>query len=70
MNNQSSQEDRKRPPQKGKRKFYRYSDIDEKNLGATEDEQYDDTKRRGLKEWDEEYTEYNEEDLGTDFGKP
>lgn len=60
------------PKKKTKKNFVRYSDLDEKKLSATESEgeEYDDTKRKGQKEWDEEYREYDEDDLGSDFGKP
>ncbi|MGZ3770028.1 MAG: hypothetical protein ACXVCP_10205 [Bdellovibrio sp.] len=51
----------------GKRKFFRSSDIDQTHLDS---EDYDDTQRKGLKEWDEQYQEFDEEDLGKDFGKP
>lgn len=69
--NQSSrarQSSERKHPQT-KKKFYRYSDFEDKNLSA-ETEEYDDTKRKGQKEWDEEYREYDENDLGTDYGKP
>lgn len=64
-----SQSSSKRKPSDDKRKFYNYSDFDERDLLASEEEN-DDKKRKGQKEWDEEYREYDEDDLGTDFGKP
>lgn len=51
----------------GKTKFYNSSDLNNK---STDTEDYDDTKRKGLKEWDEEYKEFDEGDLGADYGKP
>lgn len=64
-----SQSSSKRKSLDDKKKFYRYSDFDEKDMLASEEED-DDKKRKGQKEWDEEYREYDEDDLGTDFGKP
>ncbi|MGZ3773600.1 MAG: hypothetical protein ACXVCY_16715 [Pseudobdellovibrionaceae bacterium] len=54
------------------RKFYQYSNENDKILQSIEeDKKYDDTKRTGQREWEEEYNKYdNEEDLGEDFGKP